>query len=92
MKQYRFKRWLRNWINNVEVEPKPQLVSVTDDNPDMEKSLNLRVWFANGGKVVQTHRYDRVKDRNNTSMYVITDDQNLGRELEKIITMDSLRG
>ncbi len=92
MKQYRFKRWLRNWINNIDSEPKPQLVSVTDDNPDMEKSLNLRVWFANGGKVIQTHRYDRSKDRNNTAMYVITDDQNLGRELEKIITMDSLRG
>jgi len=98
MKQYRFRRWLRNWVTNFDSDQLEQAttsrpISVREsDEPDNEKSLQFRVWFANGGKVVQTNRYDRHKDRNFTSMYVITEEQDFGREIDKIVTMDSLRG
>jgi len=98
MKQYRFRRWLRNWLTNFDQDEPVQtktgrIPSVREsDEPDNEKSLNFRVWFANGGKVVQTNRYDRHKDRNFSSMYVITEEQDFGREIDKIVTMDSLRG
>lgn len=96
MKQYRFRRWLRNWITNFDKdEPETakigRLSVVANDDPDNEKSLQFRVWFATGGKVIQTNRYDRVKDRHFTSMYVVTDNDELGREIDKIITMESLR-
>jgi len=97
MKQYRFRQWLRNWLVNFDQDSiraeKGRTLSVREsDDPDNEKSLQFRVWFANGGKVVQTNRYDRHKDRNFTSMYVITEEQDFGREIDKIVTMDSLRG
>lgn len=96
MKQYRFRRWLRNWITNFdqdEPEKTGRTLSVRESNePDNEKSLQFRVWFANGGKVVQTNRYDRHKDRNFTAMYVITEEQDFGREIDKIVTMEHLRG
>ena len=98
MKQYRFRRWLRNWITNFDQDEPEQTkigrsLSVREsDDPDNEKSLQFRVWFANGGKVIQTNRYDRHKDRNFSSMYVVTHDQNFGEEVDKIITMESLRG
>lgn len=96
MKQYRFRRWLRNWLTNFDQdvpEKTGRTLSVREsDEPDNEKSLNFRVWFANGGRVVQTNRYDRQKDRNFTSMYVITNDNDFGREIDKIVSMESLRG
>ena len=95
MRQHRFRRWLRDLINNFDsdvVEQSKLTVSRADDGPDHDKCLNFRVWFANGGKVIQTNKYDRLKDRSTTSMYVITEEQELGRELDKIITMESLRG
>lgn len=99
MKQYRVRRWLRNWLTNFDSDqPEQAKTSSTlskvreSDEPDYEKSLNFRVWFANGGKVIQTNRYDRHKDRHFTSMYVITEEQDFGREIDKIVTMDSLRG
>jgi hypothetical protein len=95
MRQYRFRRWLRNWINNFDSdgpEKAPSLTVGRNEDPDHDRCLNFKVWFANGGKVVQTNRYDRIKDRHQTSMYVITEDQDFGREIDKIVTMDSLRG
>ena len=95
MKQYRFRRWVYNWLNAVKSHPieKSSTSSFRESNdPDNEKSLQFRVWFANGGRVIQTNRYDRHKDRNLTAMYVITGDQNFGEEIDKIITMEGLRG
>ena len=94
MRQYRFRRWLRNWLNNFDSES-PEKATLTvrqSDDPDHDRCLNFRVWFANGGKVVQTNRYDRVKDRSQASMYVITADQDFGKEIDKIVTMENLRG
>ena len=96
MIKYKFRNWLRNWLYNFDT-PKQALssssrVDAVDNGPDHDKCLNFRVWFANGGKVIQTNKYDRLKDRSTTSMYVITEEQELGRELDKIITMESLRG
>ena len=74
MKQYRIRRWLRNWLTNFDQdEPVREKIGRTlsvreSDEPDSDKSLNFRVWFANGGRVVQTNRYDRLKDRNMSSM------------------------
>lgn len=98
MKRYRFRRWLRNWLTNFDSDqPVQEKMSRTlsvreSDDPDNEKSLQFRVWFANGGRVIQTNRYDRQKDRSLTSMYVVTSEQDFGHEIDKIVTMEGLRG
>ena len=69
-------------------------IAQLDDHPvdlDREKSLRFNVYMANGGRVVETTRYDRKTDRNNTSLYVITDEQDFGKEIDKIIVMEGLR-
>jgi hypothetical protein len=50
------------------------------------------VYKANGGVVVETKRYDMRKDEDRNSLYVITEDKDLGEEIGKIITMENLRG
>ena len=86
-----FKQKLRNWLmdtNNEEDYPEV----VTDPSPGFDTDpLRLNVYKASGGFVVETRKYDRRKDENNTSMNIITDDKDLGEELGKIVTMEILR-
>ena len=56
-----------------------------------ERAIQFTVYSANGGRVVETRRYDRHKDRHSNGLYVITSEQDFGREIDKIITMESLK-
>jgi hypothetical protein len=53
--------------------------------------LNFKVYSAVGGKVVEFRRYDRHKDRNDTTTYIITNDQDFGERISKIATMEKLK-
>jgi hypothetical protein len=53
--------------------------------------MRFTLYKASGGFVIETRSYDRRKDENVNSMYVITEEKDLGEELGKIITMESLR-
>jgi hypothetical protein len=59
------------------------------DQPD--RALQFTVYVANGGRIIETRRYDRHKDRSNTGLYIITNDQDFGKEIDKIITMEALK-
>ena len=52
----------------------------------------MQIYKASGGFVVETRGYDRQKDRHLNSMHVITEDQDLGEALGKIVMMEALRG
>lgn len=56
-----------------------------------ERAIQFTVYTANGGRVVETRRYDRKTDRSTNGLYVITSEQDFGREIDKIITMESLK-
>ena len=58
---------------------------------DSDKGIRFQVYKANGGMVVETSMYDRHKDRHHNSLHIITDEQDLGKELAKIITMETLK-
>jgi len=57
---------------------------------DRSNGMNFTVHAATGGKVIQVSVYDPRTDRHNTSLYVITDKEDLGEELAQIITKESL--
>ena len=57
-----------------------------------ERALQFTVYVANGGRVIETRRYDKKTDRNTNGLYVINNDADFGHEIDKIITMESLRG
>jgi hypothetical protein len=52
--------------------------------------IRLSIYSASGGMIVDTKTYDRQKDRQNTQLYIINDTEQMGEELNKIITMVSL--
>jgi hypothetical protein len=53
--------------------------------------LNFKVYSAVGGKVVEFRRYDRKSDRNDSTTYIITNDQDFGDRIAKIATMEKLK-
>ena len=56
-----------------------------------ERALHFTVYVANGGRVVETRRYDKKTDRSSNGLYVITNDADFGKEIDKIITMETLK-
>ncbi len=85
------KQRFRNWLNSDLEDPDvPQLVS--ESNHLESDGMRLQIYKASGGYVVETRTYDRVKDRSHNTMHVITEDQDLGDALGKIVMMEALRG
>jgi|AntAceMinimDraft_1070359.scaffolds.fasta_scaffold35506_2 hypothetical protein len=58
---------------------------------DADPILNFRVFSAIGGRVVEFRTYDRVKDRTNTTTYIIHKDDDFGDKIAKIATLESMK-
>ena len=82
------KKKLRNWINEECITLDRAIRAV--DEPDAE-CIRFKVFRANGGTVIQTDTYDRKNDRQYNNLHVIVEGQDLGTEIGKIITFESLK-
>ena len=93
-------KWFYKWLakkcqqalnsDNV-IMKEPDIMPVTKGNRiDNERTMTLNVTKANGGWVIEHRQYDKHRDRNNNSVHIITDDKDLGEEIGKIITFESL--
>jgi hypothetical protein len=84
-----FKQRIRNWLNNDDYEQDiPQIVEA--DRLSSE-GMRLQIYKASGGYVIETRSYDNHKDRHHNSMHVITEEQDLGDALGKIVMMEALK-
>jgi hypothetical protein len=92
-----FYRWLRKKINNLDVEMvSSRDMLVTSSRPrifidEHSNVMNFSVSRANGGYVVQFCQYDKRTDRAEPKLHIVTDDKDLGEEIGKIISFESLR-
>ena len=82
------KRKLRDWANKESITLDRSIRAV--DEPDAE-CVRFKVFKASGGTVVQTDIYDRRADRQYNNLHVIVEGQDLGHEIGKIITYESLK-
>lgn len=87
---------LRDWLLSNEVEVSAKLsrrnsMTIDNDGLDSDKAIRFAAYKASGGMVVETNFYDRIKDRSHRTLHIITDDQDLGKEIGKIITMETLK-
>ena len=87
-----FKQRIRNWIMDDSADYSGNAISVDSNGPNIQsQGFRLNVYSAGGGTIIETTKYDRQKDDHRHSLHVVTDDKDLGEELAKIITMESLR-
>jgi hypothetical protein len=87
-----FKQRIKDWLF-AEPPENNYVVGVDEDSIQLtrDKSLRFEIHSANGGRIVQTRRYDSQKDRHIENLYIVTSDMDFGREIDKIITMEALR-
>jgi uncharacterized membrane protein YcaP (DUF421 family) len=86
------KQRLRNWLNDDNDQADYISQDVVETAQLESDGLRLQVYKASGGYVVETRSYDRRKDQNNNSIHVITDEEDLGDRIGKIIMMEALKG
>lgn len=85
------KQRIRNWLNSDLDEPEVPQVSRDYDDRLSSDGMRLQIYKASGGYVVETRSYDRRKDQSFNTMHVITEDQDLGNALAKIVMMEALQ-
>ena len=97
-------RWLRikirRWLDDHEdmdevyvTSKRGRGIPVARDSHELDgEPIRFNIFRANGGTVVQTHMYDRQKDRSFQQLHIVGHDQDLGECLSKILTLESLRG
>ena len=86
------KQRFKEWLFDSETEAS-NAICVDEHSMQLsrERSTKFEIHHANGGRVIQTRRYDAQKDRHFENLYIITSDQDFGHEIDKIITMESLK-
>ena len=87
------KRRIRDWLNDDDYNGSMVIASTRghDGSHLDSQGFRLQVYKASGGIVIETHAYDEKKDRNNIGLYVITEGQDVGYEIGKIITFENLK-
>ena len=85
------RRRIRDWLNDDDDSMVIASTRVHDASHLDSQGFRLQVYKASGGIVIETHAYDEKKDRSNIGLYVITEDQDVGYELGKIITFENLK-
>ena len=87
------RRKIRNFLNDDGSEKSPDCPTLVarEDNFGSSKNLNLNIYYATGGVVIKSYKYDNKTDRSHNSLYIIREDQELAHELSRIITVESLK-
>ena len=93
MKKRTLKQRFKDWLFDDNSNSIPNDIQIDEDSVNLsrENSIRFEIHQANGGRVVQTRRYDARKDRNVEGLYIIAPEQDFGREIDKIITMEALK-
>lgn len=84
------KQRIRNWLMRDDDDEAYVTRDIEPASLDSD-GMRFQLYKAKGGFVIETRSYNRRNDENENHMYVITEDKDLGEELGKIITMESLR-
>ena len=88
--------WLRKLLSKNrkqnELSSSKEPVALVAASPSIDsRGMNFTVYRADGGYILENRVYDHKLDRSNNKLYIITDDKNLGEEIARIITFESLR-
>ncbi len=58
---------------------------------DHRQTMNLQIHSASGGYVLEFSKYDRKRDEHERNLHIITEQEQLGEAIAKIITVEMLR-
>ncbi len=85
---------LRNWLNKDYEDQDlqiPHQVELESSSSINSEGMRFELHRASGGYVIETRYYDQKTDRHYNKLYIVNDDKDIGHEIGKIITLESLR-
>jgi hypothetical protein len=72
--------------------PKSRRISTVRDNEDLSTDpITFKMFKASGGWAIEFRQYDNKNDRVDTSLYVVNNEEELGKHISQIITMEALK-
>jgi tRNA U34 2-thiouridine synthase MnmA/TrmU len=80
----------KNGITSLQNSKRANMTIGSNAIEEHNGGLNFTVYSATGGKVVQIRTYNIATDRSTSMLYIISDKEDLGKELGHIITIESL--
>jgi hypothetical protein len=102
-----FYKWLASKIDDSKYEDSGEAISMSAGNSTRPKShriakvresdelgsepITFKMFKASGGWAIEFRQYDNRNDRVDTSLYVVNDEQELGKHVSQIITMEALK-
>jgi len=85
------KNKLRNWLNSDELIELSAVKASRSRDSIQSTGMNFTIYQANGGTIVEMNQYDHKNDRNDRSLHIITNEQDLGQGIAHIVTFEMLR-
>jgi hypothetical protein len=84
--------WVKDDWNSVRSECVPSPTTLGSNSPLREfgNGVQLSIFKANGGYVVEFTTYDRKKDETIRNLHLINSEEDIGDKLSKIITYETL--
>jgi hypothetical protein len=72
--------------------PKSRRIGTVRESDDLStEPITFKMFKASGGWAVEFRQYDHRNDRIETSLYVVNDEEELGKHISQIITMEALK-
>lgn len=95
-----FYKWLGNKIRQAREDNEPtiglarpprKLVAARDNDDLSTEPITFKMFKASGGWAIEFRQYDSRNDRFDAHLYVVNDEEELGKHISQIITMEALK-
>ena len=91
--------WFKRWISRIAAEAMEEdrqirnsiVAAFPSRSFDANGGLNMSVYTADGGYVIQFNHYDHKIDRNHQSLHIISNDEDFPERISQIITMELIK-
>lgn len=77
--------------SNKAMRGKQRSTLVREGEEFSSEPIQFKMYKANGGWAIEFRQYDNNRDRLETALYVINSEEELGKHLSQIITMEALK-
>ncbi len=72
--------------------PKSRRIAQVRESDELSSEpISFKMFKASGGWAIEFRQYDHKNDRADTSLYVVNNEEELGKHISQIITMEALK-
>jgi len=85
------KQAMRNWLMSERPIGSRELVVAQTDTPRLQAGLSFCLYRAVGGHVLECRIYNRKTDSNDSTLYMIYEDQDFAKQVAQAIMLEQMK-